>query len=352
VWKERQFKQPTLTHGCTNLSDPRTSEVVCAGILVADIFVNPVQRLPGPGELTITSNLIQSAGGSAANAAIALRILGQKVEVAGKVGLDMLGDFVISELRQRGIGVANIRRSANCSTSGTVVLNVKGEDRRYLHCAGANSEFGFEDVDIRSLDGAKVLYFGGHLALPSFTVGRLAELLREAKERRLTTVLDVTMPAEKSFGIEDVAAALRYTDYFLPNYEEAARLTGEVDEGRQGKLLNDVNPDCAVVITRGPEGSITRRRGQVIETPPFRMKSVDESGAGDSFAAGLIVGLMQGWELEATLMFAAAVGASRTRALGCSSSVFTFEEAVSFLERGATTNAGWDTFPRAISRTA
>jgi sugar/nucleoside kinase (ribokinase family) len=319
---------------------------------VADIFANPVQRLPDPGELTITSGLTLSAGGSAANAAVALRILGQTVEVAGKVGSDTQGDFVIAELQRRGIGIANIRRTANCSTSGTVVLNVKGEDRRYLHCVGANSEFGLDDVDIGSLDAARVLYFGGYLALPSFTLGSLAKLLREAKQRGLTTVLDVTMPAGESFGMEDVAAALSYTDYFLPNYEEAARLTGELDERTQGKLLNDLNPDCAVVITRGAEGPIARRRGWSIETPPFRMESVDESGAGDSFAAGLITGVLQGWDLEPTLTFAAAVGASRTRALGCFSSVFTFEEALSFLEKEPTINAGRDTFVRAMGRTA
>jgi len=60
--------------------------------------------------------------------------------------------------------------------------------------------------------------------------------------------------------------------------------------------------------------------------------TVDESGAGDAFTAGLIAGLLQQWELEYTLSFAAALGASCTRALGCSAGVFTFDEAVAFLE--------------------
>jgi sugar/nucleoside kinase (ribokinase family) len=322
------------------LRDLRTAEVVCAGILVADIFTNPVDRLPQPGELTMTSGLVMSAGGSAANAAIALRILGRQVEVAGKVGFDIQGDFVISELRRRGIGVTNIRRTANRATSGTIVLNVKGEDRRYLHSTGANAEFGLEDVNTGALDGAQVLYFGGYLALPAFTVGALTNLFREAKSKGLTTVLDVTMPAGESFSLEHLAGPLLYTDYFLPNSEEAARLTGEVDERVQSKLLNDLNPDCAVVITRGPAGLMTRRRGRFIETPAFRMESVDESGAGDAFAAGLILGLLRNWEFERTLTFAAAIGASRTRALGCSSSVFTLEEALSFIEKETMSGAG------------
>jgi sugar/nucleoside kinase (ribokinase family) len=349
---EHRVKQPTLSQACADLNIRRTYDVACIGILVADVFANPIERLPDPGELTTTSGLVMSVGGSAANTAVALRILGQEVDVAGKVGSDIQGDFVISELRRRGIGVTHIRRTANCSTSGTVVLNVRGEDRRYLHCIGANAEFGLEDLDFSSLDGARVLCFGGYLALPAFTAGHLTKLLQEAKSRGLATVLDVTMPAEASFGIEDVAPVLRYTDYFLPNYEEAARLTGEADERIQAKRLSELNPECVIVITRGAGGPLTRRRGRFIETPPFRMESVDESGAGDAFTAGLITGVLKEWDLEHVLMFAAAIGASRTRALGCFSSVFTFDEAVSFLEKETMTGAGWDTFLRAASRPA
>jgi len=273
-----------------------------------------------------------SAGGSAANTAIALRILGRDVQVAGKVGVDIQGDFVISELRRQGVGVRNIRRTKNRCTSGTIILNVKGEDRRYLHYAGANAEFGSDDLDIGSLDDAMVLYFGGYLALPGFTVTPLTELLRQAKSRGMTTVLDVTMPAEEPFGIEHVAPPLLYTNYFLPNYEEAAMLTGEVDERIQCRRPNDLNPDCAVVITRGPQGTTTRRRGCLIETPPFPMESVDGAGAGDAFTAGLIAALLEEWELKRALKFASAIGASRTRVLGCFSSVFTFEETLFFLE--------------------
>ena len=74
------------------------------------------------------------------------------------------------------------------------------------------------------------------------------------------------------------------------------------------------------------------RRDQVIVTPPFRMDTVDQSGAGDAFTAGLIAGLLENWDLERTLSFAAAVGASSTRALGCFAGVFTFEQAIRFLE--------------------
>jgi sugar/nucleoside kinase (ribokinase family) len=307
-------------------------DVACVGILVADVFASPIARLPGEGELTTTSGFATSVGGCAANVAVALRILGSTVTIAGKVGTDMFGDFVISDLRRHGICVEYIRRTPNRSTSGTVIFTVQGEDRRYLHSIGANADFTLEDIDYSLLDDVRVLYVGGYLAMPSFAPEQLARLFQEAKRRGLTTVLDVVMPAGMSFGMRHMALALPYTDYFLPNQDEAARLTGIADARGQAEYLSALNPGCAVVITRGPRGSIARRGDRTIETPPYQVATVDESGAGDAFTAGLIAGLLQQWELEYTLSFAAALGASCTRALGCSAGVFTFDEAVAFLE--------------------
>ena len=308
-------------------------DVACVGILVADLFASPIQRLPCPGELTPTSSLVMSVGGSAANTAAALRILGQNVEVAGKVGVDMQGDFVIAELHRRGIGVSHIKRTAKCSTSGTIVLSVLGDDRRYLHCIGANAEFDLTDLDCDIVKSAQVLYVGGYLAMPSFSASQLRNLFCQAKSFGRTTILDVAIPADAEFGIDDVAPALPYTDYFLPNNHEAARLTGYADEPHQAKCLAEISQECVVVITRGSEGLLALQGGRFIDLPPFPMKSVDESGAGDAFAAGLIAALLKNWTLERALRFAAVVGASRTRAMGCAAGVFTFDEAAAFLQR-------------------
>jgi sugar/nucleoside kinase (ribokinase family) len=308
-------------------------QVGCMGILVVDVFADPIQHLPDAGQLVTTSGLAMSVGGCAANTAIALRILGEDVKVAGKVGSDISGDFIISGLKQRGVGVDHIRRTPQLPTSGTVIFTLQGEDRRYLHCIGANREFSPDDVDLDFLRDTRVLYFGGYLATPSFPPDQLAKLFREAKHRGLLTVLDVVMPAEGSFGIESIAPILPYTDYFLPNQDEAARLTGFADELAQAECLSAFNPRCTVVITCGPGGSLAVRGKQVINTPAFPVDAVEESGAGDAFTAGLIKGILKNWELADALYLASAVGASCTRSLGCFTGIFSFAEAVAFLDR-------------------
>lgn len=306
-------------------------QVGCMGILVVDVFADPIHCLPDAGQLVTTSGLAMSVGGCAANAAIALRILGENVQVAGKVGSDNSGDFIISSLRRHGAGVDYIRRAPHLPTSGTVIFTLQGEDRRYLHCIGANGEFSLDDVDLNFLRDSHVLYFGGYLATPAFSPDQLARLFWEAKHRGLVTVLDVVMPAEGSFGIDDVAPVLPYTDYFLPNEDEGARLTGFSEELAQAECLSAFNSGCTVVITRGPRGSLAVRGKRVIKTPAFPIETVEESGAGDAFTAGLIKGILKDWQLEDALSLASAVGASCTRSLGCFAGIFSFDEAVAFL---------------------
>ncbi len=306
-------------------------DVVCAGILIADLFASPVDSLPGPGELRTTERFLMGAGGCATNTAACLRKLGRTVTVVGKVGRDLFGDFVVSDLERLGIGVANVRRSADHATAVTVILNVRGEDRRYLHAIGTNADFRVEDIDLGVLDGARVLYAGGYLAMPGFRAADLRHLFENAKQRSLTTVLDVVIPAGGEVSMAQIEPALPYTDYFLPNEDEGRRLTGIEEAAGQADFLVRRNPACTVVITRGARGSLARCGELVVEAPPFRMESVDDSGAGDAFTAGFITGLLEHWPLQKTLRFASAVGASCTRALGCTAGVFRFEEAVAFL---------------------
>jgi sugar/nucleoside kinase (ribokinase family) len=308
-------------------------DVICLGILIADIFASPIRSLPAAGELRLVDRYLLSAGGCAANTAACLRRLGQKVSVVGKVGEDLLGDFVVKDLARLGIDASAVRRSATLPTSNTYIINVEGEDRRYLHCLGANGAFGLADLDLSLLNGARALYFGGYVLMPGFPPQDLATLFREAKKRQLLTVLDVVIGAGTRPTLDWVEPVLPYTDLFLPNKDEARILTGREDPLEQAEALARLNPHCIIAITLGRNGALVRHQGHLLRAPAYSVPWVDESGAGDAFAAGFITGLLEKWPLEKTLRFASAVGASCTRALGCTEGVFRFEEALAFIAK-------------------
>lgn len=308
-------------------------DVICLGILVADIFANPMPALPAPGQLGLTDRFLLGAGGCASNTAACLSRLGRKVKVLGKVGTDLFGGFVLDDLRRLGVDCSSVAFSKTHPTSGTVIVNVTGEDRRYIHCVGANADFSFADIDCSVLDGARVLYVGGYMVMPKFGAEDLTQLFRAAKQRSVKTALDVVTPPGLAMSRNQLESMLAYTDAFLPNDDEAEAMTGLKDPVAQGSFLSDLNPACDVVITLGARGAVAIRNREIIRAGPYTVQSVDESGAGDAFAAGFITGLLEDWSLEKTLSFASAVGASCTSALGCTAGVFTLDEALAFVAR-------------------
>lgn len=309
------------------------ADVVCLGILIADIFGSPIESLPAAGELCLIDRYLLSAGGCASNTAAALRRLGRTPRVLGKVGEDLFGDFVLQDVKRLGIDASFVKRSRVHPTSCTFILNVRGQDRRYIHCFGANAEFSLTDVDMAALEGARALYVGGYLAMPAFQREHLVQLFREAKQRGLITALDVVIPAGSPSSLEDIRHALPYTDVFLPNNDEARALTHRSDPVDQANVLAELNPHCTVVITLGSAGVLAKQGDEVLRAGIFRVDSVDESGGGDAFTAGFLVGRLENWSLEHSLRFASAAGASCTRALGCHDGVFHFDEAAAFISQ-------------------
>jgi sugar/nucleoside kinase (ribokinase family) len=298
------------------------ASVVCVGILVADVFVPPLERLPGEGELVATDDFLVQPGGCAANVAIALQKLGVAAAVCGRVGDDAFGDFVERDLRSRGIETSSVLSTSGCSTSKTVIIPVVGEDRRYIHTFGANAALTAADISAVVLSGCDVVYIGGYLILPSLRERELAPHLLQARARGTKVVLDVAAPAGREPSIEDVSLLLPLADYFVPNVDEARALTGESDPGRQADFLLG-HGARRVLIKLGDQGTCVRSDEIAFEMPAPRVKLVEPSGAGDAFAAGIIVGILEGWALERTVRFANVIGASACTALGCSAGVFT-----------------------------
>lgn len=303
-----------------------TPRVLCAGILVGDLFVPPLARLPAAGELLVTDDFLMGAGGCAANVAVVLSKLGVTSRVVGKVGRDSFGDFVIAELADYGVDVSFIGRSETMSTAKTVIVPVAGEDRRYIHTVGANADLTGSDLLPAAISGVDVVCLGGYLVLPGLQPEAVVDLFEAAHRAGARTVLDVVLPGGTHASLDDLRAILPSVDFFLPNEDEARQLTGEQDPERQAAVLHDAGAET-VIITMGSDGLLVRTANGTRRIPAPIVDVVDGSGAGDGFAAGLIVGILEGWPLDRSLALANAVGALACTALGCSAGIADREQA-------------------------
>src|SRR6267154_1009654 len=98
------FSPPRAT-----MSEP--SDVLCAGIIVADHVCAPIPHLPAAGELVTTERMLLTIGGCAANVAVDLVKMGVRAAVVGRVGGDIFGRVVAEMLGQAGVDVSALRVS-------------------------------------------------------------------------------------------------------------------------------------------------------------------------------------------------------------------------------------------------
>src|SRR5437868_13108789 len=121
-------------------------DVLCAGIVVADHVCTPVSHLPAAGELVMADGMLLTIGGCAANAAVDLVKMGVPTAVVGRVGADVFRRVVTQMLQDAGVDVSLVQPTPGADTSQTLIVNVTGDDRRFIHTFGANGEFRAADI--------------------------------------------------------------------------------------------------------------------------------------------------------------------------------------------------------------
>lgn len=310
------------------MSDRR--DCLCAGIIVADQVCEPIAAIPPAGGLCLTPGLSFSIGGCAANVAVDLAKLGVRVGLSGCVGTDLFGRVLVDQLRQTGVDCSGLTPRSEQPTSGTFVINVKGEDRRFIHCIGANGLYDGTQVTDADLAQTRLLYLGGYCLLDSLSPDRVAALFQRARKAGVTTVLDVVVAGREQCW-DWVAPVLRYTDLFLPNDDEACAITETDNPWDQTARLRAAGCGTAVV-TCGGDGVVYDGPAGRFQSGVFDVPVVDPTGTGDAFVAGFLYAWLQQLDPVECLKHGSALGASCVQALGATTGVFDEAQLRQFLD--------------------
>lgn len=306
-------------------------DCLCAGILFADYACAPVPKLPEAGELVLTERMQLALGGCASNAALDLARLGVEVGVAGCVGDDVFGQFVVKTLADGGANTGNIRCLPGQGTASSMIINVQQQDRRFISSVGANAHFTVDHIPADWVRQAKVFYMGGYLMMDRLDPAALAELFKAARAGGARTVLDVVLIGDEG-AWDALCRVLPETDVFLPNDDEAALLTGRKDPLEQAERFREVGAKT-VVITCGSEGSLLVTDGLRLRARVYPTEFVGGAGSGDAFDAGYIAGLLADEDPAGCLRWGSALGASCVRSIATTDSVFDRSEAEAFMKQ-------------------
>lgn len=295
-------------------------DVLCIGVVLADLPLGPIDEDLFNKETTMVSTMNLTTGGDALNEAIVLSRLGRRPALMGHIGADMLGDLIVSRCRLEGVDHSNLKQDPEMETRINVVIVGTDGQRHFIKTQNSSSRsFREDEINYEAIKNSKAISLASLFSSKLRDVGTILKILKTAKENQVITFADM-VPMTGGETWKDIKEALPYLDYFLPNLEEAVLLTGleEPDE------IADFLLQCGVknvIIKLGKSGCLIKNKQERFIIPAFPASAIDTTGAGDNFAAGFITGILEGMSLKKAGVFANAAAGVSTESVGATAGV-------------------------------
>ena len=305
------------------------SKIVCFGELM--LRLNPEGYL----RFEQANRFEASFGGGEANVAVSLAHFGMDAGFVSKFPAHSIGDMAVRSLRAEAVNVDNIVRGGE--RMGIYYLE-KGAsqraskviyDRKYSSIGTAcRSDFDWNTI----LDGAEWFHFTGITPALSDAVAEITlDALKVCKEKGIKVSCDLNF-RKKLWSSEKAGQVMgelcKYVDVCIANEEDAEKVFGiepDHNDVEGGKLNREGYIDVAKKLSERfgfEKVAITLREsisandnnwaamlyadGEAYFSKKYAVHIVDRVGGGDSFGAGLIYGLMNGYDNQKTIEFAVA----------------------------------------------
>jgi fructokinase len=314
-------------------------DIVCLGELLVDMFPSELGR-----RLAEVSAFHPKPGGAPANVAVAAARLGAESAFVGKVGDDAFGHHLIEVLHAEGVDTSGMRLDREARTTMAFIAQPDENTSEFVFYRnpGADMRLRPDELDRGMLGRAKAFHFGSISLIAEPSRSATLEALHEARAGGALISFDVnyrpslwetpaaarerieqTIPLVDVVKVNEVELALLGAAS-APGGDEATGVPTPGGLARDpsalhggGQSLLAMGPSLCVV-TLGREGSyfLTGQGGERV--PGFQVETVDATGCGDAFVAGLLWQLVgRGvWQepldvaaLSAALRYANAVGA-------------------------------------------
>lgn len=268
-------------------------KAVCFGEILYDVFPDR-----------------ERIGGAPLNVASRLSGLGISTEMISKVGDDEKGEKLISYLESKNIKTKNISKDPNFPTG---VVNVKLSESGSATYEIAHP-VAWDKIEIskaikNSVKNADAFIFGSLICRDEVSRKTLFELLPEAKYR----IFDINLrpPYYEKEVLEKLMEQADFIKFNDDELFEIAEMIGSKHNSLEQNLhfISEKTNTKTICVTKGRHGAVLLKDGVRYYNSGFKVKVKDTVGAGDSFLASLIAGLLKEEEPQNTLDFACAVGA-------------------------------------------
>jgi len=312
------------------------------GEVLIDMFPAEVGR-----RLTEVTAFRPKPGGAPANAAVAAARLGMQSAFIGKVGDDIFGHYLEEVLKKEGVETRGMRFDEQARTT-LVFIGMPDENTAefvFYRNPGADTRLTTAELDRQLIQQSSCLHFGSLSLTEEPIRSATREAIQIARSAGALISFDVnyrpSLWRSRSEAIERVMDLVPGVDLLKVNEIELALLTGRQELEEACRSLLQHGPDLCIV-TLGPKGSYfqTNQAGEFI--PAFNVDTVDATGCGDAFIAGLLSQLVKDdrrlkdlspSRLRNALRYGNAVGALTAQTLGVIPALPTASEVEAFLRQ-------------------
>ncbi|WUN30139.1 ribokinase [Kitasatospora sp. NBC_00315] len=330
-------------------------ELVVVGSANADIVVR-AQRLPGPGETVLGSDVATHAGGKGANQAAAAARLGARVTLLARVGEDANGALLLHAQREAGVDISRVLSGGAPTGLALITVGPDG-DNTIVVSAGANALLSVADVRAAAPLLAAAPVVSLQLEIPPATVAEVIRTVGPGTRVVLNASPAAPLPAEVLAACDPLVVNEHEALFLIGGREHpggadvpdggpaaVGEAAGDAVGDAVGQAVGDAVGDAdggepeawarallalgarSVVVTLGAGGAVTAEAGGCSRTPSPAVRAVDTTGAGDAFTGALAWRLGAGDQLAEATRFAVRVGAATVTRHGAQGSFPTARE--------------------------
>jgi sulfofructose kinase len=277
-------------------------DVVGVGLNATDTLI-PVPHFPESGSKVEIHSANALLGGQVASAMAACQQWGLRTRYVGKLGEDHAALLHRTEFERLGVET-HLFTARKCHSQQAFILVDPSGERTVLWKRDPRLTLLPEELQREWIVNARALHLDGH------DTRAAAQAAQWAREEKIPVVADLD---DLYPGYESL---LPNIDYLITSRDIPTRLTNEA-ELRVSLLEVHRRYGCRLAAaTLGQDGVLAWDGEQFHYAPAYCVEPVDTTGAGDTFHAGFIYGILQGWPLQRQLEFACAAAALNCTAVG------------------------------------
>lgn len=286
-------------------------DVYIYGDINIDLVLPRVATIPPQGEEWDVEKMDTFIGGGAALFLLGIGKLSLKGIFDGSVGDDLYGHWIISQLEAYGIDTRLLKVHQSLKT-GISISFTDQKNRSFLTYRGTNGDIDLSKMNFDAARQAKLVHITGYHGRQNHqTYLKTLQALKKETDTKISFDLGWDESGEWYEGIVEL---LPYIDVLFMNEEEALHYSRKQNPKEAAAYFGRLAK--VVALKLGKAGSLAYENGQYFEAKGFEVEAVDTTGAGDSFNAGFIYGIIKTKDISQSLRIANACGALSVTAYG------------------------------------